>query len=165
MSFICEQGSHLALVGTEVVELQECYEELDVRSEEGQHVSAAMGFQYWLRGSSALLDSTVTGSWIYTNVTMWSPNVQGWTRSSLSPYLGQHNVSKVWIQHLTEAGKYNAADLKMIIRYQRSPAADSISKWDRAALIHTAMEHLRTLIGAVHLYGEDESLQVEVLSN
>ena len=64
---------------------------------------------------------------------------------------GQHNVSKVWIQHLIEAGKYNASDLKTIIRYLRSPAADSISKWDRAALIHAAMEHLKTIVEAIHL--------------
>ena len=66
---------------------------------------------------------------------------------------------------MTEAGKSNAADLKMIIRCLRSPAADLISKWDREALIHSAMEHLRTLIEAVHLYREDEGLQVQVLSN
>lgn len=64
---------------------------------------------------------------------------------------GQHNVSKVWIQHLIEAGKYNAADLKTIIRYLRSPAADSINKWDRASLIHAAMEHLKTIVEAIHL--------------
>lgn len=64
---------------------------------------------------------------------------------------GQHNVSKVWIQHLIDGGKYNASDLKTIIRYLRSPAADSISKWDRASLIHAAMEHLQTLMEAVHL--------------
>ena len=64
---------------------------------------------------------------------------------------GQHNVSKVWIQHLIDASKRNPADLKTIIRYLRSPAADSISKWDRASLIHAAMEQLQQVIEAIHL--------------
>lgn len=65
--------------------------------------------------------------------------------------VGQHNVSKVWIQHLIESGKYNASDLKTIICYLRAPAADSISKWDLAALIHAAMEYLKTVVEGMHL--------------
>lgn len=56
---------------------------------------------------------------------------------------GQHNVSKVWIEHLIKAGKGD--ELKTIVKYLRSPAADSISPWDRALLIHQAMDKLGML--------------------
>lgn len=56
---------------------------------------------------------------------------------------GQHNVSKVWIEHLIKAG--HGEELKTIVKYLRSPAADSISAWDRALLIHQAMDKLGML--------------------
>lgn len=64
---------------------------------------------------------------------------------------GQHNVSKVWIKHLIDASKKNPNDLKTIIRYLRSPAADSISKWDRADLIHGAVSNLQKILEVIHM--------------
>ncbi|MCF8567704.1 hypothetical protein LLE49_23575 [Alicyclobacillus tolerans] len=64
---------------------------------------------------------------------------------------GQHDVSKRWIQQLIEHG--DASSLKLIVRYLRSDAADSIGKWDRALLLHQAIEKLdlvKTLTDLMH---------------
>ncbi len=54
-----------------------------------------------------------------------------------------HGVCKDYIESLIRYGK--TSELKQVIQYLKSSAADNLSKFDRAQLIHQAMEKIDVL--------------------